>query len=292
MRELAGWTSLDVWHAQASLASKRERFAPVLSQVEGRRVGRTADAALFTDHIGALGRFVGLKNGEPKIVAEPPQVVPLDELAEPGMDVVDITTGLHGLLRAYRRDLEPVRRVLFDQYRFVDFARTVVGVGSVGTRSWMVLLLGDDQQDPLFLQVRETGPSVLEAFTKPSEFDNAGRRVVVGQRLMQAVSDSFLGWVRVHSGDDGRSRDFYVLEGLRRRLRSRGPRVHGRLRRSETSATTPLWWRQSSVAGFKRSTRNSVLGNLKIAVHPVWVRRLRRVRSMIAATLRQEKVHE
>ncbi len=205
MREFAGWAALDVWHAQANLASMRERFEPMLGHTGRKR-------AHSKDHLGALSRFVGVRNEEPKIVADPPLIVPLDELVEPGTDVVEIAKELHGLLRAYRRSLEPERRVLFDQYRFVDFARTVVGVSSVGTRSWMILMLGDDQQDPLFLQAKEAGPSVLEAFTKPSEFDNAGRRVVVGQRLMQAAGDVFLGWVRVHSSDDGRSRDFYVRQ--------------------------------------------------------------------------------
>lgn len=214
MREFAGRTALDVWHAQATLASMRERFAPMLGQVERKQVDRTLANVRSKGHLGALGRFVGMKNGESKIIGEPPLVVPVDELAAPGTDAGELAAGLHGLLRAYRRSLEPERRMLFDQYRLVDFARTVVGVGSVGTHSWMVLLLGDGQQDPLFLQAKEVGPSVLEAFTKPSEFDNAGRRVVVGQRLMQAVGDVFLGWVRVHSGGDGHGRDFYV-----RRLR-------------------------------------------------------------------------
>ena len=213
MREFAGWTALDVWQSQANLTPMRERFASMLGQGERDRAGRTQPTAQSKDNLGVLDRFVGVKHGFPKMIAEPPLLVPLDELAEPGADVV---AGLHGLLRAYRRSLEPERRVLYDQYRLVDLARTFVGVG---THSWMVLMLGDDQQDPLFLQVKEAGPSVLETFTKPSEFDNAGRRVVVGQRLMQAASDMFLGWVRVHSGDDGRTRDFYV-----RRLRDRrGP---------------------------------------------------------------------
>ena len=112
---------------------------------------------------------------------------------------------------AYRASLEPERRALLDQYRLVDFARKVVGVGSVGTRAWMALLLGDDVRDPLFLQAKEAGPSVLEEFVGPSEYDNCGQRVVVGQRLMQTVSDIFLGWVRVQ-GIDGRTRDFYLRQ--------------------------------------------------------------------------------
>lgn len=222
MHEFADRTTLDVWHAQANVASMRERFAPMLGQLERKRVDRkTAAKARSRGHLGALSRFAGLKSGEPKIIGEPPLVVPIDEVVEPGRDTVAVTDWLHRLLRAYRRGLEPERRVLFDQYRVVDFARTVVGVGSVGARSWMVLLLGDDPQDLLFLQAREAGPSALEAFTKPSEFDNPGRRVVVGQRLMQAVGDLFLGWVRVPGAGGERGQDFYV-----RQLRDRtGPAV-------------------------------------------------------------------
>ncbi|HEV7651522.1 MAG TPA: DUF2252 domain-containing protein [Actinophytocola sp.] len=213
MREFAAWTTLDAWQAPANVAPMRDRFAPMLDLAERKRHGLAEPHS--PDHLGALGRFAGLRNGEPKIIAETPLVVPVDELAEPDAD--EVAAGVHGLLRAYRRSLEPERRMLFDQYRFVDLARTVVGVGGVGTRSWLVLMVGHDEQDLLFMQAKEAGPSVLETFTKPSEFDNAGRRVVVGQRLMQAVGDIFLGWVR--GSDDGHRRDFYV-----RQLRDRrGP---------------------------------------------------------------------
>jgi uncharacterized protein (DUF2252 family) len=114
------------------------------------------------------------------------------------------------MLHAYGETLDPERRVLLDRYRLVDMARKVVGVGSVGTRSWMLLLL-EDGRHPLFLQAKEAGPSVLEAFVEASEYDNCGQRVVVGQRLMQAVGDIFLGWVRVE-GLDGQPRDFYVRQ--------------------------------------------------------------------------------
>src|SRR4029077_18648333 len=101
------------------------------------------------------------------------------------------------------------RRVLIEQFRLVDFARKVVGVGSVGTRAWIALLLGRDGEDPLFLQMKEAESSVLEEFLGPSEFENHGQRVVTGQRLMQASSDIFLGWLHVPEGIDGQSRDFY-----------------------------------------------------------------------------------
>jgi uncharacterized protein (DUF2252 family) len=115
------------------------------------------------------------------------------------------------MLESYRTSLGHDRRALLDQYELVDFARKVVGVGSVGTRAYMALMLGTDESDPLFLQAKEAGPSVLEAFAGTSEYDNCGQRVVVGQRLMQTVSDIFLGWVRV-KGFDGRTRDFYLRQ--------------------------------------------------------------------------------
>ena len=116
---------------------------------------------------------------------------------------------LHGLLRGYRDTLEYDRRVLLEQFELTDFARKVVGVGSVGTRAWIALLLGRDGEDPLFLQMKEAEASVLEEFLGPSEFSNHGERVVTGQRLMQASSDIFLGWLHVDAGIDGQPRDFY-----------------------------------------------------------------------------------
>jgi uncharacterized protein (DUF2252 family) len=117
--------------------------------------------------------------------------------------------GLHELLRSYRQTLEYDRRVLLEEFELTDIARKVVGVGSVGTRAWIALMLGRDGQDPLFLQLKEAEASVLEEFLGPSEFANHGERVVTGQRLMQASSDIFLGWLHVEEGIDGGNRDFY-----------------------------------------------------------------------------------
>ena len=122
------------------------------------------------------------------------------------------STELRGLMRNYRETLEFDRRVLLEQFELADFARKVVGVGSVGTRAWIALFFGRDGQDPLFLQIKEADASVLEEFLGPSEFSNHGHRVVVGQRLMQAASDIFLGWLHVDAGMDGRPRDFYVRQ--------------------------------------------------------------------------------
>jgi uncharacterized protein (DUF2252 family) len=107
--------------------------------------------------------------------------------------------------------LPPDRARLFDHYRLADIAHKVVGVGSVGTRCWMLLFVGSGARDPLFLQAKEAGPSVLEAHLAPAPQSNAGRRVVEGQRLMQTVSDIFLGWDST-AGLDDLSRDFYVRQ--------------------------------------------------------------------------------
>ena len=119
------------------------------------------------------------------------------------------STSCAGCCVGYRDTLAFDRRHLLDEFELTDFARKVVGVGSVGTRAWIALLLGRDGEDPLFLQMKEAEPSVLEEPLGPSEFSNHGERVVTGQRLMQAASDIFLGWIHVDSGLDGRERDFY-----------------------------------------------------------------------------------
>jgi uncharacterized protein (DUF2252 family) len=158
----------------------------------------------------ALGKLTHLVDGSPKILSDPPLVVPITELFS-DHEAKEIETRIRKILRAYRSTLQNDRRVLVERFRFADLARKVVGVGSVGTRAYIVLMLGRDEQDPLFLQVKEAGSSVLESFVGASAFKNHGERVVEGQRLMQASSDIFLGWVRV-DGVDGVKRDFYVRQ--------------------------------------------------------------------------------
>jgi uncharacterized protein (DUF2252 family) len=220
MAGFADKTALEVWYAHADEdaikarfdeAAARGRSGRKLDARQLKRADRTMAKARTKDNLGALGRFAGDQDGRPEIVADPPLIVPIRDLVEDGTDPAELQEQLQGMLDAYRSTLEPERRVLLDQYRLADFARKVVGVGSVGTRSWMALLLGDHERDPLFLQAKEAGPSALEQFVAPSEYDNAGQRVVVGQRLMQAVSDIFLGWVRV-KGIDGQTRDFYLRQ--------------------------------------------------------------------------------
>jgi uncharacterized protein (DUF2252 family) len=209
MREFADLTNLEVWYAHAEASAIQQRFEPQLGSARRRALSRALAKARTKDNLGTLDRFVGVDGGKPAIIGDPPLIVPVRELV--GAPVDEVLRQLRGMLDSYRETLEPERRILLDRYELADFARKVVGVGSVGTRSWMALLLGDGPRDPLFLQAKEAGPSVLEEFAGRSEHDTAGERVVVGQRLMQAVGDIFLGWVRVQ-GFDGRTRDFYVRQ--------------------------------------------------------------------------------
>jgi uncharacterized protein (DUF2252 family) len=158
----------------------------------------------------ALARLTHEVDGELRFVSDPPLIVPVDELLP--SEAADRHEAMRGLLESYAASLDDARRRLLERYRYADLARKVVGVGSVGTRCWVVLMLGRDVEDPLILQVKEARPSVLEPFAGASRFENSGRRVVEGQRLMQASGDIFLGWL--HSDDqlDGGPRDYYVRQ--------------------------------------------------------------------------------
>jgi uncharacterized protein (DUF2252 family) len=208
MAEFAATNNLDVWYAHLDIESALEDLGP---QLEPRAVKRTEKAlakARTRDSMSAFSKLTHIVDGQPRIAAEPPLIVPVDDL-EDGAERDELFEFLHLQLRSYRESLPHERRVLLEQFRLTDFARKVVGVGSVGTRAWIALLLGRDGQDPLFLQMKEAEASVLEEHLGPSELHNHGERVVVGQRLMQASSDIFLGWLHVPSGLDGRPRDFY-----------------------------------------------------------------------------------
>ena len=211
MAELARTTTLDAWYAHLSADDLTTWFGSRIPRSRREEVSRAVAKAYTRSNLGALGRFVEERDGAPVLRAEPPLVVPLRELVAEGTESKDVPKRLRGLLADYRTTLDPDRRVLLDRFRLVDVARKVVGVGSVGTRCWMLLLLGDGLNDPLFLQAKEAGASVLERYVQHPAPDNEGRRVVEGQRLMQAVGDIFLGWVRV-AGFDGATRDFYVRQ--------------------------------------------------------------------------------
>jgi uncharacterized protein (DUF2252 family) len=208
MTAFAGMKDLQVWYSRLDIDSALKEYA---TQFKPRAVKRTEKAlakARTKDSMIAFSKLTRLVDGVPQIVDESPLITPMHQLA--GAEGRDATfEQLRQLMRAYRATLDFDRRVLLEQFELADFARKVVGVGSVGTRAYIALLFGRDGEDPLFLQMKEAQPSVLEEFLGRSKFSNHGERVVAGQRLMQAASDIFLGWVRVEQGLDGKRRDFY-----------------------------------------------------------------------------------
>ena len=153
---------------------------------------------------------VGEVNGELRIVADPPLIVPIEDLVVPGSGWEDPRPLIKKLLSRYRRTLGRQGHPL-EEFRYVHAACKVVGIGSVGTRRYLLLLMGRDQNDPLFLQVKEAQASVLERVAGRTTYPHHGQRVVVGQRLMQGATDIFLGWQRIQ-GLDGVSRDYYVRQ--------------------------------------------------------------------------------
>jgi uncharacterized protein (DUF2252 family) len=211
MRTFAAMRNLDIWYSRLDTDKVIADLRGGHDEKRARAVERSVAKARTKDSMKALSRLTREVDGEPRIVSDPPLVVPLSELAG-GRDASELEHVLRELVRTYRRTLQPDRRELLENYRYVDLARKVVGVGSVGTRCWIMLLLGRDNADPLFLQVKEAGPSVLEPLLGRSPFANHGQRVVEGQRLMQASSDIFLGWVRNKQTLDGGERDFYVRQ--------------------------------------------------------------------------------
>ena len=208
MRTFAGMKNLDVWYAHLDIESVLAELSSQLTPKMASRTGKALAKARTKDSMSAFSKLARVVDGEAKIVAEPPLIVPIGDLLE-GDERDSTLEGLKGLLSSYGETLSYDRRELFETFRLADFARKVVGVGSVGTRAWIALMLGLDGEDPLFLQLKEAEASVLEGFVEPSRFSNHGERVVAGQRLMQATSDIFLGWVHVPAGIDGKERDFY-----------------------------------------------------------------------------------
>ncbi len=212
MRGFAAMTNLDVWYARADVDQVRAQFASQLKARQRKLVDKGLAKARTRDSMQAVAKLTRVVNGQLRIVSDPPLLVPIDELVPGQTDRTAIESELAGLIARYQRTLETDRRFLLHQFEFTDMARKVVGVGSVGTLCWIVLMLGRDGTDPLFLQVKEAGASVLSRFAGASRYANQGQRVVAGQRLMQASSDIFLGWQRTEAGLDSGPRDFYVRQ--------------------------------------------------------------------------------
>ena len=212
MRDFAKMTKLDVWYAHADMDQLRAQFDTQLQARQLKLVDQGLAKARTRDSMQEVAKLTRMVDGRPRIISDPPVLVPIDELMPAATDRTSFEAQLSGLIAGYQRTLETDRRYLIEQYEFCDMARKVVGVGSVGTRCWIALMLGRDDSDPLFLQVKEAEKSVLSRFVGASKYTNQGQRVVAGQRLMQAASDIFLGWQRTEAGLDGQPRDFYVRQ--------------------------------------------------------------------------------
>jgi uncharacterized protein (DUF2252 family) len=211
MAAFAAMKNLEVWYAHLEVEAMLAEFGSQLTHGDLKAAQKAVAKARTRDSVSVYAKLSEEADGQPRIVADPPLIVPIADLA-PGGERDEILDAVREIVRSYGTTLQYDRRVLLEGFELVDVARKVVGVGSVGTRAWVALLLGRDGQDPLMLQIKEADASVLEEFLEPSEFDNHGARVVGGQHLMQATSDIFLGWLHVDKDTDGRERDFYVRQ--------------------------------------------------------------------------------
>ena len=211
MARFAAMPTVDVWRQQASVEQVEPLLAAALDKRGREAATATLKAARRRDNAQAVRKLTEIRDdGRRHIISDPPLLVPLTELLG-DLERAAVERVLKGIMTKYTRSLPSDRRYLVEQYRVLDMARKVVGVGSVGTRCWIVLMAGRDDDDALMLQIKEATTSVLEPFAGASKYGNSGERVVVGQRLMQASSDIFLGWVRT-VGLDGAVRDFYVRQ--------------------------------------------------------------------------------
>lgn len=210
MHRFAEMSNLEVWYTHVDVDDLGPKLANVLGRRASKRLSRATSRARSRDSLRAFAKLTEVVDGERRFVSDPPLLVPISELYS-GSERDLLMGWLGSIVDRYSATLSTDRRALLAQYRLVDFARKVVGVGSVGTRCWVALLLGRDDHDPLLLQIKEADRSVLAAHLPPSTYRNQGERVVAGQRLIQAASDIFLGWQRV-DGLDGQPRDFYIRQ--------------------------------------------------------------------------------
>jgi uncharacterized protein (DUF2252 family) len=210
MRAAADMRDLDLWYARLTVDDVYARFADQVSAADLARFQKALEKARGKDNMRAFAKLAERVDGDIRIRNDPPLIVRIEDLL-PDIAADQLRQGLHASLRGYARTLQPDRRHLVDRLRLADVARKVVGVGSVGTRCWVALMLGRDDDDPVFLQIKEAEASVLEPHLAKSPYANHGRRVVEGQRFMQSASDIFLGWERF-THPDGSVHDFYIRQ--------------------------------------------------------------------------------
>jgi uncharacterized protein (DUF2252 family) len=210
MVEFAGMRDLQIWYSRLDADAIMARWGSEATSRILKTFERTINKAQSKDHLAALAKLTVEVEGRLRFIEDPPLIVPAESLFT-DIYAKQTVDDLYDSLTQYRRTLSGDRQRLLDKYEFVDLARKVVGVGSVGTRCWVALFLGRDNGDPLFLQIKEAEAAVGEPFLGPSEYSHHGERVVQGQRLMQGASDIFLGWDRF-TAQDGITRDFYVRQ--------------------------------------------------------------------------------
>jgi uncharacterized protein (DUF2252 family) len=211
MREFAAQTFLDVWYAHLDIEPAVAEFRAQVKAKRFKEAEKMLAKAHTSDTMKAVSKLTTVVDGQRRIISDPPMIVPVEEVfADVQADA--IYTLIRSVLGKYRRTLQSDRRHLVENFRLVQVARKVVGVGSVGTRAWIVLMDACDGVEPLFLQAKEAQPSVLAEYCGRSQYNNQGERVVAGQHLQQAQSDIFLGWTRASNPVDGIDRDFYVRQ--------------------------------------------------------------------------------
>ena len=210
MRGFADQPLLQVWYAHLDIEQAIRQFRSQIKAKKYKETEKLLAKAHTRDSTQALGKLTTVVDGHRRIISDPPLIVPIDELY-PDMEATAVNQQLREVLDKYRRTLQSDRRHLLEQFTMNQLARKVVGVGSVGTRAWILLMEAGDGAEPLFLQAKEAQTSVLADYCGRSEYTNQGERVVAGQHLMQAQSDIFLGWTRVR-GPDKVERDFYLRQ--------------------------------------------------------------------------------
>jgi hypothetical protein len=211
MARFAAMRTLDLWYSRIDIDELVAQIQQVGTPEQIKRAEKNLAKTRTKDSLKAFAKLTEAVDGELRFISDPPVITPVEEIV--GDDNVHrIDELFRGIIRSYRRTLAGDRRRLLERFRYVHAARKIVGVGSVGTRAWIMLLLGQDSDDPLILQFKEAEASVLEPFLGKSEYANHGQRVVEGQRLTQAASDIMLGWIRTDQAPDGVKRDFYVRQ--------------------------------------------------------------------------------
>ncbi len=210
MARFASMRNIDVWYTRLDVAGILEQLGATASRKQLQRFQSDVAKMRTKDSLGALTKLCRTVDGELRIVGDPPLVTPIEDVM-PDLEVNYLEDVARRMIRAYRRTVPRDRRNLLESYRYVHAARKVVGVGSVGTRAWILLMVGRDDNDPLFLQFKEAQASVLEPFLGKSQYAQHGQRVVEGQRMMQAAPDILLGWERIVT-IDGQVRDFYIRQ--------------------------------------------------------------------------------